>query len=136
MSKAEMGRFRIPISFMYVIVLFFVFIPYAGNTFAEQPQQSKYQLLEETHTETELPETQDKGTFELSFSPKFEDGIKKDVIRYHIRGLYGITDNLDVRAEIVFYNGNFARDEWDSGLSNALLGTRYKFKEWPDFMNI
>lgn len=130
------NKCKLQIALICVSIFFFVFTLSVGNTFAEQPQQSKYQILEETHTETELPETQDKGTFELSFSPKFEDGIKRDVIRYHIRGLYGITDNLDVRAEIVFYNGNFARDEWDSGLSNALLGTRYKFKEWPNFMNI
>ena len=95
----------------------FLFLGFLGGAYgqvatkAEDPSSERsFQLLEEAPSDTELPETQDGGTFEYSFRPKFEDLAKNDVVRFQNVVKYGITDNLEARARFGFYTGNPTRD--------------------------
>jgi hypothetical protein len=99
--------------------------------------QGRYVSLEETHSDTELTETQARKTMEFSFSPQFQDALDRDEIRYRFRMKYGVTENLELRGTFVWLTGNPARkDEWDTELANASIGIKYKFKEWPNFAGI
>ena len=94
-------------------------------------QQSRYESIEETPSETDLVETQDPKTLEFTFSPQFEDAIERDVVRYRFRLKYGITEHLELRGVFVWFTGNPAKsDEWQTDLSNAGLGIKYKIKQW------
>jgi hypothetical protein len=94
------------------------------------------ELLEETPGDTELVETQTERTLEYLFRPKFEDLTNNDVIRFRNILKYGITRNLEARARFEFYTGNPVRDTWNTDVSNAGIGMKYKFEEWPGFANI
>jgi hypothetical protein len=100
------------------------------------PPASGYSFLEETPGDTELVETQDERTIEYLFRPKFEDLARNDVIRFRNILKYGITDKLEARARFEFYTGNPVRDSWNTDVSNAGIGIKYKFDEWPGFANI
>lgn len=129
--------------FNATVLCMFLFLGFLGGAYgqvatkAEDPSSERsFQLLEETPSDTELPATQDGGTFEYSFSPKFEDLAKNDVVRFRNVAKYGITDNLEARARFEFYTGNPTRNNWDTNVSNAGVGLKYQFEEWPGFADI
>lgn len=138
--------------FRFFSVLLVCFCLHCGLLFAETQKdeskpglsasrdtsrQNRYESLEETPSELDLVETQNPKTLELSLNPQFEDAIERDVVRYRFRLKYGITENLAVRGEFVWFTGNPAKsDEWHTDVSNASLGIKYKFKKWPGFAGI
>lgn len=141
-TRTHEHRLRVREQFI-LAVLWAIF--HLGSVDTALAQQSQTQagisspsgmFLEETPGDTELVETQSQRTFEYLFRPKFEDLARNDVIRFRNILKYGITNNLEARARFEFYTGNPVRDSWNTDVSNAGIGIKYKFDEWPGFANI
>lgn len=129
---------------VFSLILFSLILLLFSSSFAQDTskssstkfEQTLFEPLDEEISEVELPETQDEKSLGISISPRFEDFITRDTIRLRNRIQYGITDNLEIRTEIVAYSGNFIKNNWDTGIANGLIGLKYKFKTWPNFANI
>lgn len=127
-----------------LLILFNSITLFPSSSFARDTSRSSstkfeetlFEPLDEGISEVELPETQDEKSLGISISPRFEDFITRDTVRLRNRIQYGITDNLEIRAEVVAYSGNFIKNNWDTGIANGLIGLKYKFKNWPNFANI
>jgi hypothetical protein len=99
---------------------------------APDPQENEPMKIQGIFN-TELPRVAKKNRLKVTFHPAFGDLSNRDYLRMPLGFRYGLTDRIELNAEVESYIAHGLGGETfgsDIGLSSVGMGVRYRWADW------